>query len=527
MEATLLTAAPEAAPATAERANSRVSLSVAVMTAGPGPRVAAILELLRPVAQEIIVAVDDRAQAEVFEDVSTVADRVIAYPFAEPVDRPLPWLFELCSGEWMLTLDDDEVPSVALLDALPSLCADDRIVHYSLSRRWVFPDAETYLDEPPWQPDYQPRLFRNDRRLIRFSDQLHVPIIPRGPGRFVREPIWHLDTLLRTREQRLAKAHRYEEMRAGMRAGGRSLNYAFYVPELRPDARLTPLPPEERTLVDLVLSARRPDVPAVCEIEAVTRAEIDAHWPRQELEDGRIELAGQVAPFFAGEERALDIVVHNTGEQTWQWGRATLRTVRCATWWDEETRTTALWTPLPSPIAPGESAVVPVHACAPPEPGRHTLHVDLVHEGVRWFGCELAAEIEVRERRRVAFLGASDDAVRELLAAEPDVEPIVLAAEPNTGGYAEAPSPWRYLAEDTPAGRLPFALTFALRGLRLLLAVRSGDQLPRGGRGFLDTIASCERLVVVAQPGATRRERVAAALVVATARLLAVPVVRR
>src|SRR4051812_12316826 len=107
---TLLTAAPEAAPAAVERANSRVSLSVAVMTAGPGPRVAAILQLLRPFAQEIIVAVDDRAAPEVFEDVSTVADRVVAYPFAEPVDRPLPWLFELCSGEWMLTLDDDEVP---------------------------------------------------------------------------------------------------------------------------------------------------------------------------------------------------------------------------------------------------------------------------------------------------------------------------------------------------------------------------------------------------------------------------------
>ena len=42
-----------------------MSLSVNVMTRGPGDRVAAMLALFRRVADEILVAVDDRAGPEV------------------------------------------------------------------------------------------------------------------------------------------------------------------------------------------------------------------------------------------------------------------------------------------------------------------------------------------------------------------------------------------------------------------------------------------------------------------------------
>src|SRR5438128_239428 len=100
----------------------RAPLSVALMTAGPGPRVAALLASLRDVAEEILVAVDDRADASVCADLAGVADRLAVYPYAEPVDRPLPWLCSQCRSEWTLVIDDDELPSLALIEALPSLC---------------------------------------------------------------------------------------------------------------------------------------------------------------------------------------------------------------------------------------------------------------------------------------------------------------------------------------------------------------------------------------------------------------------
>src|SRR4051812_47982559 len=111
------------------------AVSVICLTAGPGPRVAALLASLRPVAGEILVALDDRADDSVRVDLAAVADRIVLYPYAEPVDRPLPWLFGQCRGDWALFVDDDEIPSLALIDALPRLCADDAVLHYSLPRR--------------------------------------------------------------------------------------------------------------------------------------------------------------------------------------------------------------------------------------------------------------------------------------------------------------------------------------------------------------------------------------------------------
>jgi hypothetical protein len=520
--------APQAAEAAAARANSRASLSVVCMTAGPGSRVCAILELLRPLAQEVIVALDDRADPTVVGEVATIADRVIAYPYEEPVDRPLPWLFTECRGEWMLTLDDDEVPSVELLEVLPSLLADDRIVHYSFARRWIYPDTRTYLVGEPWHPDYQLRLFRTDSRLIRFSDELHRPIVPRGPGRFVQQPLLHLDTVLRTREQRLAKAHRYEALRPGMRAAGRALNYAFYVPETRPGANLEQLPNEDRTLLDLVLTATAPTGARRARFETATRRQIDAHWPSHRSEQtGELRIVDPPGPFLVGEERAVDVEVRNTGAATWQWGRAHLPTIRCASWWDGEDRDAAVWTPLPSPVAPLEALVVPVHVRAPSSPGTHRLQFDLVHQDVRWLGCDVSCSVEVRPRRRVAFLAVQEETIRSMLAADPELEPIVLVAAPRSGGdgYREEATPWRYLAEGAPPARVGFTATVLARTVRLLVAAPSADRLPRDGRRFLEALRSCDSLVVGAAPrDASRREAWSRTVTLATARLLRIPV---
>src|SRR5687768_7105382 len=125
------------------------------MAAGDGVRTAAALTPYRTVADEIVVALDDRAGDTAAAPLATVADRVIPYPYAEPVDRALPWLVARCSGDWLLVVDDDEVPSAALLEALPALVSADDVTHYWLTRRWLYPHASSWLDEPPWRPDFQ------------------------------------------------------------------------------------------------------------------------------------------------------------------------------------------------------------------------------------------------------------------------------------------------------------------------------------------------------------------------------------
>lgn len=93
------------------------------MTAGPAGRVAAILRLLRPVVDELLVAVDDRAGDDVVSAAVDVADRVVRYPYAEPVDRPLAWLHDQCAGEWVLTIDDDEIPGARSWRRCRTWCA--------------------------------------------------------------------------------------------------------------------------------------------------------------------------------------------------------------------------------------------------------------------------------------------------------------------------------------------------------------------------------------------------------------------
>jgi SAM-dependent methyltransferase len=57
-------------------------------------------------------------------------------------------------------------------------------------------------------------------------------------------------------------------------------------------------------------------------------------------------------------------------------------------WWrtdQVELERDGLRSPLPHPVAPGETVTVAFRVCAPERPGRYLLAVDLVEEGVAWF----------------------------------------------------------------------------------------------------------------------------------------------
>jgi hypothetical protein len=521
---------------------SRASLSVFMMTAGPGPRVAALLGALRPVADEILVALDDRADAAVRRDLAAVADRIVLYPFAEPVDRPLPWLFGQCRCDWALALDDDEIPSLALLEALPALCADPGVTHYWLPRQWLYPDSSTYLDEAPWRPDYQPRLVRADPRVLRFSAEFHRPMVVSGPGRYPQLPLWHADPLLRSFAQRVAKSRRYERTRPGMRVGAYALNFAFYLPENRESLRLEPVPADERALIDSVLGADAPIGAETAEVTNVTRTEIDAVWPESELtrHAGRLELLDGADRLVAGEQRTFDVRVWNDSDAAWPWGWDSVPEVRVGSrWYDEsgvEARESQLRTAFPAPLAPGRSDVVPVHVLAPQRPGRYRLEIDLIQEHVRWFGVGVDCDVLVRSRRRVAVLG-DDEAtadIAQLLETLPELEVVQLRPHvTGRDGYAEAPCIRRYLFGDVPASRGAFIVTLVTRTLRLTGAVararlRRPGSLPRGGGEFLATLRDCE-LLVLAELDAPphRREYWRVAAIAQAAAAFGVPVAIR
>jgi hypothetical protein len=522
----------------ADRSRNAASLTVVCMTAGPAARVAAVLAAVRDVADEIVVALDDRAAAEVREAVETVADRILLYPYAEPVDRPIPWLHTKCRGEWVLTLDDDEVPSALLVDALPGLIRADDVTHYWLPRRWLFPDVETFLDEAPWRPDYQLRLVRNNMSLLQFSADLHRPLAVLGPGRFLELPVWHLDCIVRPREAREAKVLKYDRLRPGLRVAGISLNAAYFLPERRPEAKLSVVPPVDLEAIRTVLAAAPPAASETRpDLEAGTRSEIDRLWPGRTLSEGsyraRLELLEPSPRLATGEQRAFDVLVSNEGDETWKWGIAGEPEIRVASWFgDEQER---MHTPLPADLPPGMSAVVPVHILAPLQAGRHRLNFDLVHEHVRWFGCALGVDVDVVPSRRVAVAGGEGaiEGLLELFDAYPELEPVLFARDEElpdeAPGYARAPGVRTYLFGGDPDR--PGSVRLGLTVLSRSVALARRKKLPPGAGAFVSALSACRLLVIAgldAPEGAPApRELARVAAIAGAAKAAGVPVAVR
>jgi hypothetical protein len=143
------------------------------------------------------------------------------------------------------------------------------------------------------------------------------------------------------------------------------------------------------------------------------------------------------------------------------------------------------------------------------------MTIDLLHEHVRWFGCEVKLQVEVQRQRRVALVSPPEQDLPLLSDIEPDFDPVVLVPEPEQlrGLYAgpTAPSADPYMLEGLPQGRTA-AVLLAVRSLRLLASAwarRSGRQLrlPREGDLFLDALAEVDLMLLWARPRGMLRDR--------------------
>src|SRR4051812_37124865 len=97
------------------------TLSFAITTRGPADRVRALLELVRPHVDETVLAVDGAGDPEVLETCADLADQRLRFELRDSPARLVGWIQHQCTADWILRLDDDEIPSPALLAALPDL----------------------------------------------------------------------------------------------------------------------------------------------------------------------------------------------------------------------------------------------------------------------------------------------------------------------------------------------------------------------------------------------------------------------
>jgi len=395
------------------------------MTGAEPRRVRAFLEQWRPLVDEIVVAVDERGHPRTTNEAARLADQVYVVPAANAhMERYLGWMHSRCSGDWILRVDDDELPSEALRQVLRPLLEEREPTHYWLPRSWMYPTPDTQIAEGIWLRDIQLRLVRNLPGLWRFSGHVHSNIEVTGAGRVLDAPLLHLALLVADLEQRRVKAEDYERVVPGLRAeSGVSLNSVF-VPE---DMGVSSLAPS--STVDIAAAARFLEVaagpegdraPAAGDVPSVEFGEIMRWNGERPVSDGayrvEVSLPQGVEPMAADGIQHLRVEVHNLGDEWLPRGPLPEPPIHVGyRWWREdgtEVVEPTLRTPLTETVAPGATTRLTMAVKAPPDHGRLALDVDLVHENVRWFDCATRVEVEVAPPYSEDFFDAHDEGVR-------------------------------------------------------------------------------------------------------------------
>ena len=436
----------------------RPRISLCCITGGPLRQVAAILKLYRPIVDEIVVAVNGRFTEEELSPLSGLADRVLPCEMREDFlqERYRAWLYGQCRGEFICTVDTDEVPSSALLAALPALAAARDVVTYLTTCRWCYPDLAHWLDEYPWEPSWKMILVRNDPATLYIKGGVHEGVMAVAPYSFLELPVYHISDVTMALQERERKIAFYDGLDGNqLLEDGRPVSEVFYLPERFARHPPADIPPEDLALIDQVLSADTTrdrvleresanDEPGELLPGTFAYEAILGSWPERPLHNGayraQIELRRgrtperEMAKLQPSELRPMMVRIENCGDSTWlreARNRVSLSSrffkIGTAGARGELVRECARF-PFPADLHPGQARLLPFEVQAPEEPGEYLLVVDLVEEYVRWFesGLELPVRVSPVGPARRVLTGTSsitDNSSRGEIVPNVDAEP--------------------------------------------------------------------------------------------------------
>lgn len=135
----------------------------------PLDRLRMLVECLRPVVTEFAFAVDDRTDPAVLDEIkSWPGTRVAWYRWADDFSDGRNASLALCTGDWTLCVDPDEMPTRAMLDFIetvdrsPWQDAEWQGSRYPAPRGYLFftRNYEDGAQGPEWEEHWHCRLFR-------------------------------------------------------------------------------------------------------------------------------------------------------------------------------------------------------------------------------------------------------------------------------------------------------------------------------------------------------------------------------
>jgi hypothetical protein len=364
-----------------------VKLSLCIATKNSEEYIGKLLRVGMSFADEVVVAVDASSDDLTERVCHEYADKVFRVESPGYVERLLPWLNEQCEGDWILRLDDDELPSAGLIEILPALLNDREMTHYHLRRRTIIGgDRTEWIAQRPWWPDWKLRLFRNIPSIVRIPGRLHSGYEVKGASRYLyRGSIYHYDFVYHDEQHRKEKVRQYEII-----SPEKSGSHHYSLP--KEGALVTrPIPGDDAPADDY--AGLRPPA-ARAPIKDVVLAEID-QAAVQECEYGpglfraRLDCLGCPRVMEAGRWYRADVELRNDSSVAWPLPEMGEPDVRITYHWlsaggdlyDYKGRRTV----LPHTLRPGETTRLPAPVRAPAEPGDYILQWDLVVPDVAWF----------------------------------------------------------------------------------------------------------------------------------------------
>lgn len=366
-----------------------MSLSIAIVTKDSAAYVEPLLRAARALADELVIVVDGSSGDDTLAVCAGYADKLFRVPPLGYVERALHWLYRQCAGDWILRLDDDELPSEGLAAALPRLLADREVTHYLLPIRWISdPERTRWIAQGPWAPDWRGRLHRNIASVVSPPSRLHGGYRFLGQGRYIRDAaIYHLDLVVHDEQRRRLKEERYQQLRPEFGAG-----HPYVIP--RDFALITrPLPAGD----GIFSPPRRPRL-AFRRRQAieVDDGALQAAQPAEiTLPDSlfRAEIACDELPDTLqrgpGNLRLVEVRVTNRSDMTWPIFDERLPLIRIGYHWLRSDGELHVWDgnrgDLIDPVPPGGSGSLILAIVPPLEAGEFILRWDAVIEGHTWF----------------------------------------------------------------------------------------------------------------------------------------------
>ena len=362
-------------------------LTVSVITRNSEPRLGRLLADVSAIADEIVVGVDSASTDRTLEVAAANADVVYRFAHSDHLAPARMLALDHASGDWILSLDDDESLEDGFDAILPELLSDTRITHYWFPRKCVVNlDPSEYLYAPPLFPDWQKRLFRNDPRLVWKPSFPHSGYRVQGPGSFdSRACILHFEALWCSDQARREKLLRYR--RAG---GDPKFDPMFSLlsdPRRRPVKLRTPAPLPPKKRAGIVHPAVHPTV-------------LVKHPPWQSI-IVCIDMPSLVSP---GEAIIAEVIARNTGVLAWTPYAGDWPTLKLGYHLSECNGQLISWDgprfSLPRFTPPGGEVTFVCTFEAPKTIGSYVLEWDLVSELECWFaecgGTVLSTPLDVR-----------------------------------------------------------------------------------------------------------------------------------